>query len=128
MQNPLEYKKITLKTLAKTSFYEHPILKMIIDGEFWNGEIYGWGSNGKYIFIQGKKVYVYPPDLPVQNQTEIELENPDLFYGGLRQMKKTVFSSEIGNCYFCEFFGKEYSINDNGKKKFRVCKYPETKN
>lgn len=74
-------KKIELKKFKNSSFYKHSALQMIIDGEFWNGEIYGRMSNGKYIFLKNQRVVIYPPDNA--RVTDKEISNNKFFHAGL---------------------------------------------
>ncbi len=112
-------KKIALTELKTSHFYRHSVFKQIVDGEFWNGQIYGYIPNGKWIFIGKEKVILFPSD----NQRE-EKENEDkmskFLYAGLQEIKKISDNPTFGNCINCKNY-VDYFYIDN--KDYKVCKH-----
>lgn len=109
-------KKSKLLELKSTRFYKHKTLKKIIDGEFWNGKIYGFMSNGKYIFFNGEKVIIYPPD-SIKTSNIDDSENK-LFYAGLHKIIPILKDPFLGYCKSCQFLIDSYYIDKN---KYYVC-------
>lgn len=114
-------KKVALSQLTTSHFYRHPVLKKIIDGEFWNGEIYGYMPNGKWIFVRQEKVIVFPPDNKYENLSEQEIKTNKLFFAGLQELKSTLDNPTFGDCGKCKFSVDYFSIDD---KCYEVCKHP----
>lgn len=56
-----------MKSLFDLNFYDYLVLKWIIDGEYWNGKIYGkmydYYFYGRYIFLKKEKVFIYFEDM-----------------------------------------------------------------
>lgn len=63
------------KDLKTRSFYQHDIVRKIIDSGDWNGTIYGRPPNGSYIFFNQKEEIVYKPNVDRVNQTENGIPN-----------------------------------------------------
>lgn len=101
-----------------TAFYRHTVLKGIINGHFWKGEIYGYKSNGKFIFVKGEKIFIYPPDNIQTNDTE-KKEN-DFFYAGLNKIAPIITNPSWGDCKNCKHLVDNYYIAD---KYYYVCKH-----
>lgn len=90
----------SIRSFIDTNFYDHPILKRIIDGEYWNGQIYGktydYHSYGKYIFLKKEKVYIYPDESEYDYS---EQRQYDFFYRGVNEIIRV---REKANCYNCQ--------------------------
>lgn len=115
-------KKVALSQLINSRFYSHSALKKIIDGEYWNGEIYGYMQNGKWIFLKKEKVVVFPSDDKFHNLTEKDIKENKFFYAGLLSIRSILKNSTFGDCGYCEFsFDDIYYVN----KSYEICKYPD---
>lgn len=90
----------SIRSFIDTNFYDHPVLKRIIDGEYWNGQIYGktydYHSYGKYIFMKKEKVYIYPDEMEYDPSRRKEY---DFFYRGINEIIRV---REKANCYDCQ--------------------------
>lgn len=109
-------KKFELQKLNTTTFYRHPLLKSIIDGEFWNGEIYGRIPNGKYIYLKNKKNIIYPAENV--EITEAEIRDNKFFHAGLMQILRIIKSPLYGDCQNCEHFIDNFYTS---KSSYNVC-------
>ena len=114
-------KKIELQKIKASDFYKHPILKRIIDGEFWNGKIYGQISYGKYIYLKNETIIIYPSDSI--NVTEKEIRNNKFFHKGLLEILSTIKNPKYGDCKNCQHFIDSYYISE---KDYTVCKQKTT--
>lgn len=114
-------KKVALNQLTTSHFYQHPVLKKIIDGEFWNGKIYGQAPNGKHIFVKKEKVIVFPPDYKYENLSRQEIKANKLFFAGLLKFKSTLDNPTFGDCGNCKFSVDYLSFDD---KDYEICKHP----
>lgn len=114
-------KQVALSQLTTSSFYRHPILKRIIDGEFWNGVIYGYIPNGKWIFLRQEKITVFPPDNKFENLSEQEIKANKLFFAGLQELKSTLDDPAFGDCGNCKYSVDYLTVYD---KSYEVCKHP----
>jgi len=99
--------------------YNHPILKMIVEGEFWDEEIRGYPPMGKWIFINEKKIVVFPPDNKFAMLSKQEKDKCFLLNKGLNEILKINGDLSLGNCSNCEFSLETLLMND---KIFEVCK------
>ncbi|MBK8143862.1 MAG: hypothetical protein IPK62_02090 [Bacteroidetes bacterium] len=68
-------KKEVLNQFLKTNFYNHPVLKRIIDGENWYPKIYGHYGN-PHIYLNRQPIYIY----------EDSALTGSLFYAGLKNI------------------------------------------
>jgi hypothetical protein len=105
-------KKDAFKILKSSRYYQHPILKKIIDGADWNCIIYGWIPNGKYIYFQNKKEIVFLPDKVYKNLNKQQINDGKLFYHGLCEIKTIVENSEYGQCSSCKFSVNHFSFRE----------------
>lgn len=104
-------KNSVYKDLKKEHFYDHPVVCKIIDGLEWNMEIYGKGDWGKYIFLKGYKVYVYPPDcIEPEENSVVPKGSSGEFFKGLMKIKEA--ERLIGDCQRCRHLFTEIS-SDN---------------
>lgn len=110
-------KKIELQKFKSSKFYRHSVLQRIIDGEPWNGEIYGRIPNGRYIFLKNQRIFIYPPDNV--SVTDSEIRNNKFFHAGLMEVLTTIRNSKFGECKNCEYFVDNYYIAD---RNYNVCK------
>ncbi|WP_337070285.1 competence protein CoiA family protein [Pontibacter sp. 13R65] len=101
-------------------FRRHNILKRIMDGEYWNGEFYSYPPNGKCIYIDGEKIYVYPPRTEAENLSEQAMRLNNFLFAGLKQIKKLWGQSAVGRCRGCKHAVDTYRIED---KRYQVCEY-----
>ena len=114
------YKKIELGKLKTNIFYTHPVLKEIIDGKNWNEDIYGNSSYGISVYVNDKKVIVYPPNSIIRNDSFEEERLRILLYKGLNCIKDILGSPIIGDCINCKNYIDKYFIEEN---EIRVCGY-----
>lgn len=112
-------KKVAIDELKTSHFYRHLVFQKIVDGGFWNGVIYGYVPNGKWIFIGKEKVIIFPPDNELSKRESEDKMNKFLF-AGLQEIKQTMNNPTFGNCTNCKFYVDSYFI---GNKTFRVCKH-----
>lgn len=115
-------KKFSIKQFIHDDFYRHPILKRIIDGEYWNGIFYGRIPNGKYIFLGKEKVIIYHPSNLQDNLSVNEKKMNNLLYAGLQAIKDKFSNPEYGNCNECDFKVDDYYTNN---RTIYVCRFNE---
>jgi hypothetical protein len=114
-------KKEALNELKTSHFYRHSVLKKIIDGEFWNGEIYGRMPNGKWIFVNREKIIVFPADNMSEGLTPQEKNTNNLLFAGLQSIKSILENPTFGDCAKCKFSVDYFSLGDSA---YEVCKHP----
>lgn len=105
-----------LQNIQLSGYYIHVVIERILDGEFWNGEIYGGLSNPRHIFLGGQKVVIFPPEeafTPEGNANKI-------LYKQLRDIQRTLISRNVGNCWNCKFYVDDF--HESGKT-YHVCEY-----
>ena len=84
---------------AKKISDNNNILNAIKNGAFWNGEMYGKGENGKYIFIDNKKEYLFPPDWAIGLTNDEEKKKKRIF-GQLKRISRDSTNSSQSCPYF----------------------------
>jgi len=89
-------------SLKATRFYQHPILKRIVDGENWDLELFEDSPDGRHIILSGEKVNVYPTYKQLVLLPEEKQKECDLLYLGLDKLSKMVKSYKYINCSSCE--------------------------
>ena len=113
----------SMRSFIDTNFYDHPFLKRIIDGEYWNGQIYGktydYHSYGKYIFLKKERVYIYPDESEYDNS---EQRQYDFFYRGVNEIIRV---REKANCYDCQYCLDRIQTDDF--ENIVVCSYGKRK-
>lgn len=112
-------KKTILEEFKNTNFYSHPILKRIIDGEFWNGKKYGEYERG-HIFLNKEKIYIYK-EYRLSNGELINTDHKscNLFYAGIKHLQEALENSS-GNCKKCKHLVK---LLTSGLETTVVCGY-----
>jgi hypothetical protein len=76
-------------------------VNVIENGGKWNGVFYGRRPNGKYIFIDRKKYWIYSPDSrSIPNE---ELKKQNLGFAQLGEIKRKSIAS-LKECEQCPFF------------------------
>jgi hypothetical protein len=103
--------------LHSTALSHHPILSQMLNGEYWNGEIYGYYPN-RHIYFKKGKIFIYPKE-ETSGQSE---KMGNLFYSGLQKVKDIL--DDNGQCNLCEH--KIDWLTFDGKD-LVVCKYEHTK-
>lgn len=101
--------------MKKTLYYTHPVLKRIIDGEFWNEKFYGNFSFEEFIYLKDEKILtsVYP-DVAVDGD-----EERSLLRNGLKQIiERKQYDSRL--CDYCKF-NKDYIRFEN--EIFQLCSF-----
>lgn len=101
-------------------YLELPIIKDIINGSFWNTEIYGRIPNGKYIFLGKEKKIVFPPDKERENMTAQQERLAKSIYGGLKEIERIRYKSKEGVCEKCNY---KVAIYNDEQGKYSVCNY-----
>jgi hypothetical protein len=114
-------KQDALNEFKSSKFYRHKVLKRIIDGEYWNGQLYGYQQNGKWIFIKQEKVIIYPPDEKRNSLTEQENRENNVLYAGLKRIQEVLKNPSFGACRNCEFSVERLSVDGFN---YQVCKHP----
>jgi hypothetical protein len=109
-----------LSGLNNEGYGRHNVLKRIINGEYWNGEFYGHWPKGSWIFIEGEKVIVYPPESEARNLSEQSKRLNKFLFAGLKQIKDAWDRSSVGKCKGCKHALDNYWVED---KNYQVCKY-----
>jgi hypothetical protein len=112
-------RKLALESLKTSEFYDNPILSKIIDGAYWNGEMYGYMPNGKWIYLKKEKITVYPPE-PVR-WTLKEKYQADNLYHGLLRIKQVLDRTIIGDCHRCKFSVDHFNLAGVA---YEVCMHP----
>lgn len=96
--------RLELKELKKSWFYNHPILKRIIEGEFWNGKFYRNHNTGEVkIWLSGEEIIVYPSRYENREYSAFEKKQVALFYRGLNDIDSILHSDINGICEVCEY-------------------------
>lgn len=112
-------KKRALNEFKKTNFYKHPVLKKIIDGAYWNGDMYGYFPNGKWIFVNREKVHIFPPDSEWDISNTSQERVYKYFYKGLLEIARVAIKNvEIGDCDRCAFSVDQFFHDGNW---YQVC-------
>lgn len=107
-----------LGELKSSQFYKIEILKRIIDGELWNGEICYNKNERSHIILGGEKVYLVPADDIQNNRTNEQKENLVILFRGLSAIKSTIkYAYKCGEC----MFNKEVLTFEGNS--VSVCKY-----
>ena len=114
-------KREAINKLKGNPFYRHKFLKKIIDDQNWNGKIYGYSPNGKFIYINNDKIFVYPPDNNIENSSDNEKKNNDVFFSGLNHINGIIEDEKIGYCRTCKFAVEQFLYEDT---QYQVCKHP----
>lgn len=104
-----------LKKLESTPFYTHPVLKRIIDGEYWNKQMYGYPPNGRHIFLGqgGDKIIVYPTENEKYLLDDIEMKERDFFFAGLKKIKSISEAPTLNECSKCQSYNGQISFRGN---------------
>jgi hypothetical protein len=90
-----------LNALKSTRFYQHSILKRIVNGEYWNGIIYGNFGRDCYIYLQKDKVIIFPNDSIRDSWSEAEERSAKFFYAGLMEISNVIVDE--GECNHCPY-------------------------
>lgn len=77
------------------------VVMVIANGGKWNGTFYGHRPNGKYIFIDREKFWIYSPDSHTISDEESKKQN--LTFAQLGEIKRKSLAS-LKECEQCPFF------------------------
>ena len=102
--------------LKSTRFYQHSVLKAIIDGEYWNGKIYGRFS--KKFFFRNEEKIIFPFGAKRHEMGDAEVREAKFLYSGLMTISEIIENSVA--CSFCKFYADTIIIN---KDSHIVCQY-----
>ena len=117
-------KEEAIKELKSSWFYQHTILKKIIDGAYWNSVIYGRRPNGKYIYFDHKKEIVFPTDEVFECLNQKEIAEANLFYAGLKAVRAIRESDAFRHCGSCKYSVSHFSFREIF---YEVCGYQQSK-
>lgn len=115
-------KTAALTSLKTSKFYQHDILRSIIDGQYWNCRFYGHPPNGTYIFLKKNKIQVYPSNQDLHKSTEEQKTHYKFLYAGLKSIQVLLSDSIIGKCWNCNHSVDSLTIED---KHYEICNYPK---
>lgn len=110
-------KKDRIKQFKNSLFYQHDVIKRIVDGEYWNGMFYGYSSNGKWIYLNKEKITIYPHD---QDREKMNIKSCNFLFAGLNQLNYITHASYMEECNECSFSVDRLLINN---KTYQICKY-----
>ncbi|RNI32239.1 hypothetical protein EFA69_02620 [Rufibacter immobilis] len=108
--------------LKETIFYNRKELRYIIDGVFWNGKMFGFPPNGRYIYLNNEKVWVFPPHGESTEITEEQKKYNSFLYKGLMIIKEAIDAAEVGKCLDCQYSVCRLGIEE---VEYQVCEYPK---
>jgi len=116
-------KEVALNKLRNTHSYTNPILKRIIDGEYWDGETNVSLYNGNWIFLgkDKKKVFVEPPLYKQEKLNEEEIKFYQRQYVELKEIQRIFNDSNFEECNECKYSVDYIEFNNKG---YEVCQYP----
>jgi hypothetical protein len=117
-------RKIALHELKISKFYQHPVLKQIIDGSFWNGEIYVDSSHQNFIFVNNRRIILPPLQLQLDNQVSEKLKTNRLLHAGLSTISRIIANQTFGDCINCKFYVDSYYL---AGEKYKVCNHSTNK-
>lgn len=100
--------------MKSSEYYNHPEIKNLVNGAFWNGEFYGHVNTGKFVYINGNRVTT---SSMVANYEESKKQN--LLYRGLMEYKRRK-EILVENCSYCQFRKGKNTING---KNYITCSY-----
>lgn len=112
--------KLEVFQQLESRYLELPIIKDILNGSFWNTEIYGRIPNGKYIFLGKEKKIIFPPDKERETMTVQQERLSKSIYGGLKEIERIRFNSKEGACENCKH---KVAIYEDEQGKYSVCSY-----
>ena len=115
---PLQKKHLTSK--LEKRHLDNNIIQSILNGKKWLGGFEKRGHKGTFIFLDKKRVWVYPPDNEMDKMLKEEITKRKILYSGLMKIAEERLKSKFGKCSECEFNVDFYT---DGEKKISVCKY-----
>lgn len=113
-------KSASLSQLKTSIYYQHPVLKEIINGIPWNQQIHGKYGQGKWIFLKGKKFTVFYDDEASHTLHEEVIRSCKTFYAGLLAIKKTLECNAVFICGACSCSVELLSFQNES---YQVCSY-----
>lgn len=114
---PLQIKYIISK--LEKRHLDNKIIQSILNGSKWFGGFQKRGSKGLFIFLNDKKVWVFPPDSVMEIMSIEEKTKKRTLYSGLKTISEEREKS-IHKCSGCEF---NVDFFKDKEKKISVCKY-----
>lgn len=114
-----------IKNLQNSNFYANPLLKSIIDGEFWNGVIYkDYRTLEESIYLQNKKITLHSQEVwkgLTRMQCEIPDWNCDDDVDEDEQCNYCECKTYYGVCCLkCNFFVEKIEVDF---KRYVICKF-----
>lgn len=106
-----------LMTSEAKKYPDNEFTTPLKNGAYWNGEIYGKGDNGRYVFIDGEGLYIFPPHNDIQLSVNENAYRRKI-YGQLNSIKSDAVIS-ASSCARCEHF---QSFLDD-EKSHVVCRF-----
>jgi hypothetical protein len=110
--------------LRKTRYFQHQVFKQIIEKRNWNGVFYGKIPYGRWIYYQGKKIIVYPPNIKRKEYTRAQHDEFDYLFAGLKKIQETLLDGEIGDCDNCKYLAETLSLDNT---EYSICTYGKHK-
>lgn len=111
-----------LRFIGERGFNSHPVLKRIIDGEFWNGQIYRHEPCGRSIFLKGQRIWVYSSFQHTKEEADEIDKRAPYFFKGLQEIKEALSSREIGDCDNCRFLVDSLYVDG---AHYKICQHPK---
>lgn len=96
-------KHLISKTVKK--YRDNEVISKLKNGAYWNGEIYGKGNNGRYIYLNGEQIYIFPFEgaIPLTEQEDNERRR---LYGQLMNIARdsTIYRETCEDCPFFDSY------------------------
>lgn len=104
-------KQSGLEAFKTTLSYEHPVIRQVMEGALWNGEIYGQSPAARWIVLGRAKIVV---------SSAGEEAVPNTLYAGLLQLKDLLQPARREQCAACPFHVDRLQV-DTGS--VQVCRF-----
>ena len=96
------------------------VIQNIMNGARWDGEVHGDIIYGKYIVVNNKKTWIFPPNDTMNKWDENQVQIKKDLESALKLIKWYKEKSSIGKCSKCRFLVEKIS---NQSKKLSICSY-----
>jgi hypothetical protein len=100
--------------INSSEYYNHPTIKKLAKGAFWNGEFYGHVNTVKYVYIDENREVTSS-----MGSTYEENKKQTLLFRGLMEFKRRNEKS-VDNCELCHF---KKGVNNIKREEFLTCSY-----
>ena len=109
-----------IKSKLQQRHLNNKTISLILNGAIWYKEIQNRGYYGKFVVVNNRKIWVYPPDHIWQNMSEQEKMERNTLYSGLNTIIYECEMSGIGNCRDCQY---NIEIIKDISKHYSICGY-----